>query len=104
MPDRIYRLQPGQSLTYDVSFKRKNDDLRAIASDAPAVHHCPVRITLKSAAAIVVSLDGGAASRTVEAGDTLLATYQAIREIAAEAVPDAAADLDACALVFSRRA
>jgi hypothetical protein len=100
MPDRIYRLKPGQSLTYDVSFKRRNEDLSAIPSDAPAVHLCPVKIALRSPSELTISLAGGAASRTVPAGDTLLMAYRAIREIAAEAAPEAADDLEGCALVF----
>jgi hypothetical protein len=106
MPDRIYRLQPGQSLAYEISFKRKNADLQAIAADAPAVHRCQVRVSNVGAGSLTVALEGGSdnPSRSVELGDTLLETHRAIREVVAEASPDAAADLDDCALIFELRA
>jgi hypothetical protein len=99
MPDRMYALEPGRTLDYDVAFKRRPPDLHAVRSSDPAVHRCRVRVSMPEPGTLSVSA-GGAETREVPLGDTLLAVYEAVRELAAEDAPD---DLGDCALIFTLR-
>jgi hypothetical protein len=105
MPDRMYRLRAGESLVYDVAFKRKDPDLHAIPSGAPAVHVCEVRVTKSRDEPETLTLASGGSERDIALGDVLSPVYAAVREIVAEVEGDRAGDLglEDCALIFALR-
>jgi hypothetical protein len=98
MPDRIFRIRPGQRLIYRAAFKRHREDGHAIPLDAPAVHEATVAFTgLASGPPDRVRVEIGEDAREIEIGDSLLEAYGTIRELAGDQAPEG------CALILTLR-